>query len=348
MSGEKEVREALERIKHPKLKKSFLSLKMIRDIVVEGDTVALTLAMKSERSPLLNRLKKQIHDVLLELPGIDKVVIDVTTLSKEELEWIFPRPRLRGIERVKHIVAVASGKGGVGKTTVAINLALALNARGLTVGLMDADVYGPSIPVMLDMHEEPEEKGNIVTPLEKFGLRIMSLGMSVGPDDPFIWRGPLVSKMIHNLLDKVEWGELDYLVIDLPPGTGDPSIAIAQSLPECRIVMVTTPPKVALADVQRAIVLFRKYGLHITGLVENMSSFRIGDMIPVEIFGHGGAEQLSLKNDLPLLAAIPLDLAIRQSEDQSLPLMVAAPDSEAGRVFQDLAEKVAVEEVVGS
>jgi len=180
---------------------------------------------------------------------------------------------LQGIHKVKHFIAVASGKGGVGKTTVAINLALALSRQGLRVGLLDADVYGPSIPPMLHLHYKPDVEQGMMLPAEKFGLRVMSIGFLVDEGKAVIWRGPLVSRAIKDFLDKVMWGELDYLVVDLPPGTGDPSITIAQAIPNASIVMVTTPQKVALADVIRAISMFREMGKDILGIVENMSFF---------------------------------------------------------------------------
>jgi ATP-binding protein involved in chromosome partitioning len=266
----------------------------------------------------------------------------VITLSREEWEKIFPPPTYKGLVQVKEVVAVASGKGGVGKTTVAINLALALAGQGQRVGLLDADIYGPSISVMLDLVDEPKTgPDGMLQPLDKFGLKIMSLGMTGGKSAPFVWRGPLVTKMIQHLLGNVFWGELDYLVVDLPPGTGDPSITIAQAIPRCRIVMVTTPQQVALADVERAIGLFRKYNLQIIGLVENMSYFvSAPGGAPLNIFGHGGGERLSRAYNLPLLGAIPLDMAIRNGEDRGLPLMVTEPESAVGAIFQSIAAMI--------
>ena len=342
MIEEKQVRQILQTVKHPKTQKSFLDLGLIRDITVAGDTVSLTLALKSERSPLRKGLEKQIDSSLRALPEVSHIRIQVTELSREEWEKIFPPPVYQGISQVKQIVAVASGKGGVGKTTVAVNIALALAGQGLRVGLMDADIYGPSIPIMLDLTGTPEPgPEGMILPLEKYGLKIISLGMSAQQDEAFIWRGPLVTKMIGHLLGNVRWGELDYLVIDLPPGTGDPSITIAQAIPRCRILMVTTPQKLALADVQRAIDLFRKYNLTIIGLVENMAYFvSEPGAVPLNIFGQGGGKQLSREYDLPLLGAIPLDLTIRSCEDRGLPLMAAEPESAVGAIFQSIATTI--------
>ena len=267
--------------------------------------------------------------------------MEVEILSREEWERLFPKPPLEGIKKIQNFLAVASGKGGVGKTTIAVNVALALLQQGYKVGLLDADIYGPSVPLMLDISGALDKKNNMIIPMEKFGLRIVSLGMTGGQNEAFIWRGPLVSKVIHQLLDQVKWDELDYLVIDLPPGTGDPSIAIAQTIPHCSILMITTPQEVALADVRRAIGLFQKTGQTIVGLVENMSYFLCSHSAqPIEIFGHGGGEKLSSESGLPLLGAIPLDLELQQSGDRGIPLMVIKPDSETGLIFQKIAKKI--------
>jgi len=339
---EKKIREALQVVLHPKLKKSLVDIGMIRNILIKDNEVTLDLALKSETSPLKNEFISAIEKTVRALPGVSSVHVRVTLLSREESAQMFPQPPLKGIEKVHHFLAVASGKGGVGKTTIAVNVALALARRGHKVGLLDADVYGPSIPVMLALSEGLDQRENMIIPKEKYGLRVMSLGMTAGRNDAFIWRGPLVSKMIHQLLDQVQWGELDYLVIDLPPGTGDPSISIAQALPHCLILMVTTPQAVALADVRRAIELFRKTGQTIVGLVENMSYFLCGHSAqPIEIFGHGGGEILSKETDRPLLGTLPIDLELRQGGDSGVPLMVSSANSATGIIFQEIARKIA-------
>lgn len=342
MVDEKQIREALQIVVHPKLKKSLIDIGMIRNITIKDNVVNLNLALKSERSPLKNVLIRQMEQAVGALPGVSSVQVGVITLSREESEQMFPTAPLKGIEKVKHFLAVASGKGGVGKTTIAVNVALALAQQGHKVGLLDADVYGPSIPLMLGISEALDQKENMIIPKEKYGLRIMSLGMTAGQNEAFIWRGPLVSKMIHQLLAQVKWGELDYLVIDLPPGTGDPSIAIAHAIPHCSILMVTTPQEVALADVRRAIELFHKTGQTIVGLVENMSYFLCCHSAkPIEIFGHGGGEQLSKETGRPLLGTLPIDLELRQGGDSGVPLMVSSADSSTGNIFQTIAKKIA-------
>lgn len=341
MTDEKQIRESLRTILHPKSKKPLIDLGMIRNISIKKDVVTLTLALKSERSPLRKVFIREIEKAVGVLPDVSLVQVEVIALSLEEFEQMFPKAPLKGIEHVKYFLAVASGKGGVGKTTIAVNVALALLKQGYKVGLLDADVYGPSVPLMLNISEGLDKVDKMILPKEKFGLRIVSLGMTTGQNEAFIWRGPLVSKVIHQLLDQVKWGELDYLVIDLPPGTGDPSITVAQAIPRCSILMVTTPQEVALADVRRAIGLFNKTGQTIIGLIENMSYFLCSHSEqPIDIFGRGGGEKLSRETGLPLLGTVPLDIELGKSGDNGVPLMVSTPDSETGLIFQRVAREL--------
>jgi ATP-binding protein involved in chromosome partitioning len=271
----------------------------------------------------------------------DERIKPMTDEKKSHATFKSLRDALLGLEKVRHVLAVASGKGGVGKTTLAVNIALALARQDKRVGLLDADVYGPSVPVMLGLDEAPGRDNNMIVPIRKFGLKIMSLGMVAKEGQAFIWRGPMVGKAIRQLLGEVLWGELDYLVVDLPPGTGDPSITVAQTIPKASILMVTTPQEVALADVRRAVQMFRRYELNIVGLVENMSYFMCGHTEePIEIFGHGGGTKLSEELDLPLLGSVPIDLALRAGGDSGVPLMVSAADSETGRIFQTIGSKI--------
>lgn len=251
------------------------------------------------------------------------------------------RNPLSGMQQVKTVLAVASGKGGVGKTTIAVNVALALAAEGCRVGLLDADVYGPSVPVMLNLVEQPGREGGRILPVVKFGLRVMSLGMIAEEGQALVWRGPMVGKAIRQLLGDVLWGDLDCLVVDLPPGTGDPSITIAQSIANASVLMVTTPQKVAVADVRRAIGMFRTFDLNIIGLVENMSYFRCSHSPEqIEIFGRGGGEWLSRELGIPVLGSVPIDLDVSASGDAGVPLLISAPNSEIGRVFIDIGRKI--------
>ena len=341
MVDEKEIKNALKGIMHPGLKKPLINLGMIRSISSSGDTVNLTLALKSSHGPLKEKFIREIREAVGRIDGVSRVEVQIETLSPEEIKRLFPKVPLKGIEKVQHFIAVASGKGGVGKTTVAVNLALAFARQGFRTGLLDADVYGPSVPLMLDLPDALEEEGGMAIPREKFGLRIVSMGMTAGQNEAFIWRGPLVAKMIRRLLGEVKWGELDYLVIDLPPGTGDPSITVAQAIPQAEILMVTTPQNVSLADVRRAITLFRKHNLHIAGLLENMSYFKVSHAAePIDIFGHGGGEKLSRETGLPLLGGVPFDLELGRGGESGTPLMVSSPDSEIGLIFQRVAAEL--------
>lgn len=335
------VLDAVKGVMDPELKKGLLELGMIRDVYVENGLVRLTLALTTSTCPKKDVMIAEIRRVIGEVPGVKGVEVTLATLSTDELQRLFPKHPLVGLDKVRHVVAVASGKGGVGKTTIAVNVALALAEKGNRVGLLDADVYGPSVPVMLALNESPEWENEMMIPVEKFGLKVMSLGMLAEKGQAIVWRGPLVAKAINQLLGQVMWGDLDYLVIDLPPGTGDPSITIAQSIPTAAIVMVTTPQELALADVRRSIELFQKFNIGIVGLVENMSYFLCGHSeMPIEIFGRGGGEKLSEEFGLPLLGKIPIDLQIGKSGDAGVPLLVSAPDSETGRIFLGMAEKI--------
>jgi ATP-binding protein involved in chromosome partitioning len=289
------------------------------------------------------KIVKNVKGAIQKVPGVSAVEVDLTAMSKEELDRLFPKHPLKGIDKVAHFVAVASGKGGVGKTTVAISLALALSKEGFKVGLLDADIYGPSIPIMLGLSQKPHSEAGMIVPLEKFGLKIVSFGFFLDEKQPLIWRGPLVARAIRQFLDDVMWGDLDYLVVDLPPGTGDPSITIAQSIPSASLVVVTTPQEVALADVRKAVNMFRKMNIKISGIVENMSYFKCAHSDEkIEIFGGGGGEKLARQMNIPLLGAIPIDMELRRGGDKGRPIMIDYPDSETSEVFKEIARQVVV------
>ncbi|MBW2647177.1 MAG: Mrp/NBP35 family ATP-binding protein [Deltaproteobacteria bacterium] len=329
MVTKQKIKEALKRVKDPELNKSIIDLQMVKDIHIDDGQVRLTVALTTLRCPMKQKIVADVKQAIEEISGVSGAEVELTAMSREELSRIFPKHPLMGIKKVKHFIAVASGKGGVGKTTVTINVALALSREGLKVGLLDADVYGPSIPVMMGLSQRPESEHGMVIPLEKFDLRIMSFGFFLGENTPLIWRGPLVGRAIKQFLDDVMWGDLDYLVVDLPPGTGDPSITIAQCIPSALLIVVTTPQEVALADVK------------ILGIVENMSYFQCAHSEEkIAIFGQGGGEKLARQMDIPLLGAIPIDMELRRGGDNGRPLMIDFPESETGKVFKEIARRV--------
>ncbi len=341
MVAEHSVREALKQVLDPELKRSLVDLNMVRDIRVSEGEVRVTLALTTLGCPMKQRIVQDVKNAVSALTGVASVEVDLTVMTRDELERLFPKHPLKGIDKIGRFIAVASGKGGVGKTTVAINLALALAREGRQVGLLDADVYGPSIPVMLNLSERPRSESGMLLPLKKFELSVMSFGFFLGESQPLIWRGPLVAKTIRQFLDDVMWGVLDYLVVDLPPGTGDPSITIAQAIPSAVVVMVTTPQEVALADVRKAIGMFQQMDVRICGLVENMSYFSWGPSNErIELFGSGGGETLSRETGIPLLGSIPLDIELRKGGDAGVPIVIALPESETSRVFREMAQKI--------
>lgn len=341
MIDEKKVQELLRGIPEPELGRNLVDLGMIKNISVDGGKVSLTLALTTLRCPRKKQMVNDIKEMLEQEDGVSSVDVSIASLSDEERRSLFPKHPLVGIEKVSHTLAVASGKGGVGKTTVAVNTALALAEEGKTVGLLDADVYGPSIPLMLGLTERPEIEHGMLIPLEKYGLKIISFGMLMKEGQPIVWRGPLVARAIKQLLGEVMWGGLDYLVVDLPPGTGDPSITISQALPDVNILMVTTPQEAALIDVRRSIELFAKYKRKILGLIENMSYFQPDNSSKqINIFGQGGGKMLSKETGLPLLGEIPIDLEISKGGDSGVPLMIASPDSSTASIFKEIAGEV--------
>jgi ATP-binding protein involved in chromosome partitioning len=341
MNKEQEIIEALKTVYDPELNKNIVDLQMVKNILVTDGHVKLTIALTTLQCPLKEQIVESVKEAIRTVEGVSSVEVKLTAMSKDELDRLFPKHPLLGIEKVKHFIAVASGKGGVGKTTVAINLAMALGREGFQVGLLDADVYGPSIPVMAGISERLDVGHEMIVPLEKFGLKIMSIGFMLDESQPVIWRGPLVSNVISQFLEEVMWGKLDYLIVDLPPGTGDPSITIAQSIPNALIVVVTTPQNVALADVKKAITMFRRMNTRILGIVENMSYFECSHSEEkIEIFGTGGGEKLSHEMHVPFLGAIPIDIELRKSGDRGIPLLAGPPGSKTIKVFQEIARKV--------
>ncbi len=337
MVTEEEIRKALEEVKYPGFTRNIVSFGMVKKIGIEDSTVDLVLGLTTSDKTVTERIRLDVEAALRKVSGIKTVNLTIH-LQNPQIPAQGPGQQA-GIPGVRHAVAVASGKGGVGKSTVSVNLAIALQQSGARVGLLDCDVYGPSIPMMMGVHQKPGIAGDKLEPLSNFGIRLMSMGFLVDEDSPVIWRGPMIMKTVQQFSRNVNWGKLDYLIIDLPPGTGDTQLSLCQTLPLSGAVMVTTPQEVALIDVRKAAAMFRKVNVPILGIVENMSTFICpSDQKRYDIFGAGGGRREAERTGVPFLGEIPITMEIRQGGDQGLPVMVAAPESIPGKAFAGVAQ----------
>jgi ATP-binding protein involved in chromosome partitioning len=318
---------ALGKVQEPELHKDLVTLNMIHDLDINGDTVSFTLMLTTPACPLKGTIEKQAREAVEAIPGVKSVKIKMDANVPND-------GRNRGLLNlpVRNAIAVASGKGGVGKSTVSVNLAVALAQTGARVGLMDADIYGPNIPTMMGVHDIPGTKENKLIPAEAYGVKLMSMGFLVKPGQPLIWRGPMLNSAIRQFLADVEWGELDYLIIDLPPGTGDASLSLAQTLPLSGVVIVTLPQAVSLEDASRGLTMFRTLEVPVLGVIENMRG---------EFFGAGGGEDLARIAKAPFLGAVPMETMVRVGGDTGEPVVVSRPDSEAAKALRSIAEQVA-------
>ena len=332
---EDRIREVLQTIKFPGFSRDIVSFGIVKSIAITGDNdVTIAISVASREAAVPAQIEREATDALRQCTGIGRVTVKITTTPIEA-------PAVPGIPGVKAIIAVASGKGGVGKSTVAVNLAIALHQLGRRIGLMDADVYGPSIPKMFGVTERPTVTSDKLDPVEKFGIKIMSMALLIDGDAPVIWRGPMIMKAIQQFSHAVNWGVLDVLVVDLPPGTGDAQLSLVQAIALDGGVIVTTPQDVALDVARRGIQMFEKVNVRILGLIENMSYYvcphcRQRD----DVFGHGGGRQEATRRGLPVLGEIPLFTKIRECGDNGLPIVLAAPESEPAQAFYHCAETV--------
>jgi ATP-binding protein involved in chromosome partitioning len=334
-----QIIEAIRPVQDPDLKRSLVDLKMIKDVEIDGGQVRINVELTTPACPLRGKIEGDVREAAMTVPGVENVAVAFTSRVRAAGGGLPDKTPLPG---VKNTIAVASGKGGVGKSTVAVNIAAALAREGAKVGLLDADVYGPSIPLMMGTSARPIMRENKIVPLEAFGVKIMSIGFLLDADRALIWRGPLVAQLINQFLNEVAWGDLDYLVIDLPPGTGDVQLTLVQKIPLSGAVIVTTPQDVALADAVKGIQMFQEVKTPILGIVENMSFFvcpNCGEQS--EIFGFGGGERTAERYDVPLLGRIPLDTAIRQGGDIGHPIVVSEPESPPGEAFAAAARECA-------
>lgn len=332
-----QIMEALSHVIEPELHKDLVTLDMVKKLQINGGEVNFTIMLTTPACPLKNRMQAEATAALLAVPGVEKVNIsfdsniptDARLMSKMNIG-------------VKNAIAVASGKGGVGKSTIAVNLALSLTLDGAKVGLLDADVYGPNIPMMMGVSERPKGQNNKIIPPQAYGLKIMSMGFLVDPSQPVIWRGPMIHNALRQFLQDVDWGNLDYLVIDLPPGTGDASLSLAQSLSLTGAVIVTTPQQVALSDVVRGVGMFQQLDVPILGVVENMSYFVAPDTGKrYDIFGYGGGAKMAQEVGVDFLGEIPLEPQVRIGGDEGTPIVVHDAEAAAARAIRAVAQKVA-------
>jgi ATP-binding protein involved in chromosome partitioning len=330
--------EALKKVKDPELHRDLVTLGMVKGIEVQGSAVKVEVELTTPACPLRETIRKDVEGALR---AAGASAVDVTFGAKVRSAPGVAQSSLT--PGVKNIVLVGAGKGGVGKSTVTINVAVALARTGARVGILDADVYGPSVPILTGVTEKPvSEDGQKLKPLRAHGVDVMSIGFLVDPEQPLIWRGPMVTGALIQLLRDVEWGELDYLLLDLPPGTGDVPLSLAQNVKAAGVVLVSTPQDVALADVIRAKLMFDKVSIPVLGLVENMSSFVCPHCRQeTAIFAHGGAKAAAEKMGVRFLGEIPIDLAIRQGGDEGVPVVAGHPDSPQAAAFMDVAKSVA-------
>ena len=338
--SEADVREALKQVKFPGLSRDIVSFGFVRSVRVEGDAVAVEIVLTTANPQAGETVERDARAALEALPGVREVKLGCTVQAPQNAPAAAPARRV--LPGVRYKVAVASGKGGVGKSTVAANLALALQRGGATVGLLDADIYGPSQQLMMGCTDKPRvNAAEKILPVDGNGVAVMSLGFLMDPDQPVIWRGPMVMKALQQFIEDVEWGTLDYLVVDLPPGTGDAQLTITQQVPLDGAVIVTTPQDVALIDARKGLAMFQKVNVPVLGMIENMSAFvcpHCGERS--EIFKHGGGRRTAEQLGVPFLGDIPIDPAIVLGGDAGTPIVASHPDSPAAKAFLELAAAV--------
>jgi len=346
---EQSVLTALKAVKDPESDKDIVALGLVRDLAIQDAEVSFTLAFTGQSATTKATLHSMASRIVGQLPGVSKVHVKIGGPARQAQPHTHEPGTAPGhqgrpadlIPEVRHTIAVSSGKGGVGKSTVAVNLAIALQQSRATVGIIDADVYGPDVPLMLGSKGRPGMFDNRIIPVEAHGLKMMSIGLLVNDREPLVWRGPMIHSFIQQMLRDVLWGPLDYLVFDMPPGTGDAQLSLSQVIPLSGVVMVTTPQDVALLDVRKAIGMFQRLNVPVLGIVENMSQFTCSHCgATTDIFGSAGGQRIADEYGVPLLARLPIDPATRQAGDEGTPITVRRPQSGAASAFIALARAV--------
>jgi ATP-binding protein involved in chromosome partitioning len=341
------VLDALRAVKLPGGDADIVSAGLVSGVFIANGKVFFSINAPVEQAQLFESVRAQAEQIVKAIPGVAGAVAALTAEKKAGSAPAQPQqqgraPGKQGVPGVSAIIAVASGKGGVGKSTTAVNLALALKANGLKVGILDADIYGPSMPKLMGLKGRPQTRdGKIIEPMENYGVKVMSMGFLVDEETPMIWRGPMVMSALTQMLREVNWGDLDVMVVDMPPGTGDAQLTMAQQVPLAGAVIVSTPQDLALIDARRGVGMFRKVNVPVLGIVENMSYFIAPDTGKrYDIFGHGGAKLEAERIGAPFLGEVPLDMALRENSDNGTPLTATAPDGAHARVYRDIATKV--------
>ena len=340
------VLDALKVVRDPDLNRDIVSLGFVKDLRIEGGHVAFTIELTTPACPVKDQMRDQARAAVMQLPGVSAVDVQLSAKVREAVGGEGGRQAPPG---VKNIIAVGAGKGGVGKTTVAVNLAIALAKCGGRVGIIDGDIYGPNVPIMLGMKTQLATDGQKIIPAEKYGLKVISMGFLTSDDAPIIWRGPMLHGALQQFFREVRWDSLDYLVVDLPPGTGDVSLSLSQTVPVAGAIVVTRPQQVSLADSRRAVAMYKKLNIPPLGIIENMSYF----VCPTcehesDIFGRGGGEKMAAELGIPFIGRIPIYQPIREGSDTGIPLMISEPDSPAARAFMSAAERAAAQVSIAS
>lgn len=356
-----QIEKALDKVIYPGSEKSIVALGMVSEIFLSDSKAYFSITVPADQANEMEPLRLAAEKATLEVPGVKAAMVALTAnhkpgsasspAPKAPSQPAAPQQRSKaGVPGIGAIIAVASGKGGVGKSTTAVNLALGLQTLGLRVGILDADIYGPSIPRLLKISGRPQQgEGRIIMPMENYGLKVMSMGFLVDEEAAMIWRGPMVQSALMQMLREVAWGELDVLVLDMPPGTGDAQLTIAQQVPLAGAVIVSTPQDLALIDARKGITMFRKVEVPLLGVVENMSYFIAPDTgNRYDIFGHGGARAEADRIGVPFLGEVPLTMSIREMSDAGTPVVVAEPEGPQALVYRDIAQKVWTEVGRGS
>src|SRR5229473_3067115 len=340
------VLDALKIVKDPDLHRDIVSLGFIKNLQIDGGHVSFTIELTTPACPVKDQMRDQARAAAMNVPGVSSVDVQMSARVREAVGADGTRQSIPG---VKNVIAVGAGKGGVGKTTVAVNLAIALAKCGSKVGIIDADIYGPNVPIMLGIKTQLITDGQKMIPAEKYGLQVISMGFLTGDDAPIIWRGPMLHGALQQFFREVRWADLDYLIVDLPPGTGDIALSLSQTVPVAGAIIVTTPQLVSLADSRRAIAMYKKLNIPPIGVIENMSYFVCPNCNhEADIFGHGGGEAMAADLNVPFLGRIPIYQPIREGSDTGVPLVISEPESPAALAFIAAAERTAAQISIAS